>query len=54
MLGRSLRNMTVRQLKSAFCSVPAIHQSISGRSRFYKLVDVAPTAAGDKVSPVPA
>ena len=36
----------VRQVVSRFSTVPSIHQTISGRVRFYKQVDVVPTPNG--------
>ena len=37
---------SMRRAVASFSTVPSIHQTISGRVRFYKLVDVVPTPNG--------
>lgn len=44
--GRRAASLLTRSRVAHFSEVPAVHQSISGRTRFYKKVDVIPTPDG--------
>lgn len=44
--GRKVAPLLCRTKVANFSQVPAVHQSISGRTRFYKHVDVIPTPDG--------